>query len=499
MFFPVRPNNTPRSSKTSKNWKQRPKRSSQLSQVRSTPRDPTKDPEPDESTARSVSASTSLSDPPRRRSSMPGVDIDTAHSKEDVRTKQNIPTPDPTDLTEDNHDGGKENRASNGHTDNHHAPPSPPLTGLDQPASRKGTPDEEQGKEPKEKSSEKVKAKKSTIKIRTSDVNRSTSSLRSKKDEEANPSSKHDEPSRTRHRSSKSKASDEKKPKKRSSRSTMSPSRSNNTVRDIGWSLTTDPMLHLSPRTNSISLLENPPRRPLSRHPAVRLAQPHRIAIPRVMNPSNMDDTLRPAQRMGHLRPLPRRLKSPSLFPGWTICCSTGGLDAKVPRTLLAGPFPSDPFAQSATQPQQAAARVFEPFNRLLDDYSKVMSKNGSIAVATGYRSVARRLLDRLEAVFARDISSEPCSCLMCEREDIEERPEGLPAWPPFVMAPTTVDMGLGEEHVPMQKLDVDVPEEYREHFIRQSRKTKVAVDKWLSEQPDQASSAAPEEETMRR
>jgi hypothetical protein len=63
--------------------------------------------------------------------------------------------------------------------------------------------------------------------------------------------------------------------------------------------------------------------------------------------------------------------------------------------------------------------------------------------------------------------------------------------WPPFMMAPTTVDAGgSGDEHVPMQKLDIDVPEEYREHFIRQSRKTKVAVDKWLSEQNDPGTSA---------
>lgn len=185
-----------------------------------------------------------------------------------------------------------------------------------------------------------------------------------------------------------------------------------------------------------------------------------------------------------------------------------GGLENRVPRTLLAGPSPSDPFSQQATQPQLAAAHVFDPFNRRLDDYQKVMSKNGSLAVATGYRSVARRLLDRLEAVFARDISSEPCDCMMCEREDLEERPEGvswgevlelvsgrreLPMWPPFIMAASTVDSVPGEEHIPMQKLDVDVPEEYRDHFIRQSRKTKVAVDKWLSEQTEQASSA-PEE-----
>lgn len=40
-----------------------------------------------------------------------------------------------------------------------------------------------------------------------------------------------------------------------------------------------------------------------------------------------------------------------------------------------------------------------------------------------------------------------------------------------------------------MQNLDVDVPEEYREHYIRQSKKTKQSVDKWLASQPDNPSS----------
>jgi hypothetical protein len=97
----------------------------------------------------------------------------------------------------------------------------------------------------------------------------------------------------------------------------------------------------------------------------------------------------------------------------------------------------------------------------------------------------------------------------MCDHEELEERPEGvswgevlelasgrreLPMWPPFMMAHSSMDSGMpGEEHIPMQKLDIDVPEEYRDHFMRQSRKTKLAVDKWLSEQ-NEAVTSAPEE-----
>ncbi|KFY29073.1 hypothetical protein V493_02569, partial [Pseudogymnoascus sp. VKM F-4281 (FW-2241)] len=58
--------------------------------------------------------------------------------------------------------------------------------------------------------------------------------------------------------------------------------------------------------------------------------------------------------------------------------------------------------------------KVFGPFYSLLDQYETVLDKNGSVAVATGYRSIARKLLDRLENVFARELSAEGCTCIMC-------------------------------------------------------------------------------------
>jgi hypothetical protein len=172
---------------------------------------------------------------------------------------------------------------------------------------------------------------------------------------------------------------------------------------------------------------------------------------------------------------------------------------------------------QELFRPELVAPKLFEPFSGLLDDYEQVMARNGSLAVATGYRSVARRLLDRLEAVFARDISSETCVCVMCapeEKVDDAEEASGvswgeilelvsgrqeLPPWPPFNIG-NAIRFGLGisisehQQHVPMQKLDIDVPEEFREHYIRQSRKTKDAVDKWLSRQPEQSNSPPPDE-----
>lgn len=287
----------------------------------------------------------------------------------------------------------------------------------------------------------------------------------------------------------------------------MSPSQS--TVRDVGPESTVG--------SDATSIAPNQqytvPRKPMTPPTKPPSRNQNRSAASHRHTPS--DDSIdygrpvMPGPGFGAPPPPPPPPQVPVTIPRVDYLLQHGGLDHRVPRTLLPVPATSDPFSQSANQPQLAAAKVFDQFSHLLDDYQKVMSKNGSLAVATGYRSVARRLLDRLETVFARDISSEACNCLMCEREDAEERPEGvswgevlelvsgrreLPMWPPFMMVASTVDAGSpGEEHIPMQKLDVDVPEEYRDHFIRQSRKTKVAVDKWLSEQTESASSA-PEE-----
>jgi hypothetical protein len=174
--------------------------------------------------------------------------------------------------------------------------------------------------------------------------------------------------------------------------------------------------------------------------------------------------------------------------------------------------------------PPEEYAKIFNPLHKRLDDYLHVLRHNGSLAVATGYKSVARRLLDKLSQVFARDISSQKCDCVICkttpqptlsDEEDsgvswgeilefVAGRRE-LPQWPPFSIAPEGANLGLGLMNTmgvmnpsgaipkPMQKLDVDVPEEYRDHYIRQNQKTKKAVQSWLSQQPELPSSP-PEE-----
>ncbi|KAF2684977.1 hypothetical protein K458DRAFT_417819 [Lentithecium fluviatile CBS 122367] len=183
-----------------------------------------------------------------------------------------------------------------------------------------------------------------------------------------------------------------------------------------------------------------------------------------------------------------------------------GGLNRPVPRTLLAAIDGEDVTAYNqymsprVTGPQVHDARnLFKPMQKLLDDYNAVIDTNGSLAVATGYRSVARRLLDRLEAVFARNISCEHCQCIMCLGQPIVEDQAGvnwgeilelvsgrcdLPSWPP--LEPSSVNgLGIAELEDPCQRIDVDVPEKFREHYAQQSRKTKVAVQSWLSNQQE--------------
>jgi hypothetical protein len=183
-----------------------------------------------------------------------------------------------------------------------------------------------------------------------------------------------------------------------------------------------------------------------------------------------------------------------------------GGLSRPVPRTLLAA-LEGEPVAAynqymspRVAGPQVHDARTFfKPMQRLIDDYNAVIDTNGSLAVATGYRSVARRLLDRLEAVFARNISSECCECIMCLGQSVHEDHAGvnwgeilelvsgrcdLPSWPP--LEPSSANgLGIADLEDPCQRIDVDVPEKFREHYAQQSRKTKVAVQSWLSNQQE--------------
>lgn len=223
------------------------------------------------------------------------------------------------------------------------------------------------------------------------------------------------------------------------------------------------------------------------------------------------DSAMNTPSSMGGPPPPPPPPHIPINVPKVDYLLQNGGLHHTVPRNLLyAGkPMAVQQAAMSPGQPSVVVANLFEPYSQLLTDFEKVMSKSGSLAVATGYRSVARRLLDRLEAVFARDLSAEICTCTICRYDDdraddirgvswgeILEMVSGrkdLPSWPPFAFIPSPKGLGLDIDlQTPMQKLDIDVPEEYREHYIRQSQKTKQTVDRWLNRQGGNEPSSPP-------
>lgn len=194
-----------------------------------------------------------------------------------------------------------------------------------------------------------------------------------------------------------------------------------------------------------------------------------------------------------------------------------GGLSRPVSKMLLSTTpnyLSQNSTPRASTPMPSEIERIFGPYFTVLDQYETVISKNGSLAVATGYRSVARRLLDRLENVFNRDLSSEGCLCVMCQKLDQDEGSRGLgwgdvlewvsgrrelPVWPAFDFATLGVKtaddltgLGLSDGRTGIDparprspvKIDPDVAEEFREHYLQQSKKTKLVVDRWLSSCP---------------
>ncbi|KAI1423907.1 hypothetical protein F5Y12DRAFT_755265 [Xylaria sp. FL1777] len=175
-----------------------------------------------------------------------------------------------------------------------------------------------------------------------------------------------------------------------------------------------------------------------------------------------------------------------------------GGLHHAVSKHFLSvlprqnGTRPSDP-------PLTGCETMFAPFFNLLNQYQTVLQKQGSIAVATGHKSVARRLLDRLEDVFSRDLPTEGCTCIMCEQTpeehqglgwgEVLERVGGrveMPSWPPFDLSSVVATAIESTAELPPRpaspvKLDPDIAEEFREHYLRQTKKVRMSVDKWMN------------------
>ncbi|KAL1838879.1 hypothetical protein VTJ49DRAFT_2103 [Mycothermus thermophilus] len=175
-----------------------------------------------------------------------------------------------------------------------------------------------------------------------------------------------------------------------------------------------------------------------------------------------------------------------------------GGLPHPVPRTFLSV-LPRQNGTRPSNPPLQGAETLFAPFFNLLNQYQTVLSGHGSIAVATGHRTIARRLLDRLENVFSRDLPPEGCPCIMCELSGLPHRGLGwgevlervsgrveLPPWPPFdfsVLSSKAVEDLADAPPRPSSpvNMDPDIAEEFREVYLRQTKRVRAAVDKWMA------------------
>lgn len=452
------------------------------------------------------------------KTSLPYPSFSKAHSKEAVGSREDVAkqrlsyyTPDPTDL-----ERGKENGAVDGvQPTAGAAPPSPPETTMDQKSRTEkpkvDTVKVERKRSDLQKAADDLKRRlgraKSDVtdrKDRESRPSRSRNSLResSKEEDRYNLSARRSKPSTLRPKqptvedSASSTASQLKPPS--SVQSTAKSEDTNGSTIDSGATerpISPRPDRDSSPATGP----DSSPRTPTLTEPNFPPSwkeTPAFSAVSTSMMPGGVGESPMPPPP-----PPPPQVLQPKV----DYLIQHGGLPQPVPRNLQ-GALPPSQTPQTGSAPLES---IFAPFHDLFDKYDRVMARSGSIAVATGYRSVARRLLDRLEAVFARDISSETCTCVLCQScpdydMDIDDKRgvswgeileyvcgrQELPQWPAFVMDSTQTGLGILPGHEPpMQKLDVDVPEEFRDHYIRQSKKTKQSVDKWLESQPHQPSS----------
>lgn len=484
----------------------------------------------------------SVSSPGASKTSLPYPSFSKAHSKEAVNPRVDIYTPDPTDLGRDRQ--GKDGAAAPA-TVHRCDPPSPPLTNVEAPTrvgSANSTRAREEGKkaEFQQREGPLDTGQKNEIGSRFS-TSKSSLHHAAAVDEVSDISS----PSRS---SDSRSASPGTQPRPAKAQNQPSSQGSRPSTRSVsGSSSQPSTVTEAATESDATSIAPNqPPASSPSKPSFIRNATPaqRQTSLPREPSPkasaspsfqgsdnqnppieifvdeaSQLESTAPPPPV--HASPLPPPPPPPVMMPPEIprvdYLLQNGGLPRLVSRSLLRSQAVGRvPLYQQYTSPQISGPptaevdRLFAPLQGLLDDYAAVISNNGSIAVATGYRSVARRLLDRLEHVFIRNISSETCRCIICQSslhaavsddeetglswgeilEFVSGRRE-LPPWPPFSITADPNGLGISstETKVPMQKLDIDVPEEYREHYFRQSQKTKAVVQSWLARQPEFPSS----------
>lgn len=428
------------------------------------------------------------------RISLPYPTFSKAHSKEAVHSRDDLSassprksdplTPEPTDLSE----GHKERPRSPDYNDTprskkENRPPSPPDTEVSSKKYRSRTPDAAR-EEKKERPSSRLSA-----------LSRS--------------GSRHDDRSRV---SSKSKASSQatffKTPAYVASGENMArergPSRSSS-KRSLSSKNGKRPDLvdaDSSPDSAQDSSPKTPTQTPPLPHPMLSAEdekRPHSYTPFHQPEPE-ITPSATPAADFDGAPPPPPPPPAPDVHeaPRIDYLLQFGGLPHPVPKHFLSV-LPRQNGTRPSNPPLAGAQTLFAPFFHLLDQYNAVLDKSGSIAVATGHRSVARRLLDRLENVFSRELPPDGCNCVVCESGSGPHRGLGwgevlewvsgrieLPQWPPFDLAELGLKAAELSADLPPRpdspiKIDPDIAEEFRDHYLRQSKKVRGAVDKWLS------------------
>ncbi|KAI9884169.1 MAG: hypothetical protein M1823_004058 [Watsoniomyces obsoletus] len=437
--------------------------------------------------------------PASSKTSLPYPSFSKAHSKESVSRDLHVDvfTPQPTDLAAEHKDSPRSsspprNKDSTAKVNTGPAavPPSPPLTSASE-ATRNRSPAKSRRKESKSE----LKNKRSKGEVVTkSAVNRKEKQEKSGEDAQA---------------------AQPTKPRVAPRQATVQ-TEVGSTVDSEGTTIT-----EVLPRHNPASVLSSINPASTSEAPPARSVTP-RAAVDVGRQPVDIDNRISglsqepswAAQQSPQPPPPPPPPSVPVNIPRVDYLLVNGGLTHNVPRRLVEAYTGSTPgqtapsYPHLSAQAESVLSSIFTPFHQLLREYETVLSKNGSVAVATGYRSIARRLLDRLEAVFARDISSELCTCSQCRQLNAsEESPYGLgwgdilewvsgrkevPPWPPFdfdalgrLRDDLKIDTAAGGKSriVRPASVDPDLPSEFRDHYRRQTKKKKEEVDRWLAAQ----------------
>lgn len=469
------------------------------------------------------------------RISLPYPGFSRAHSKEAIVSRESLAIPSHTNpLTPDQTDvdtgipGGEETHHQPSTNDQTDRPPSPPETDID--PNKEAIEEEEAnaGEEtpkPAETLASETTPRVETPRIQvpeevlTEESTKSASPLEALKEEALSGLPLRDEPvSRPRSRTTVSRSASRNENSRVSRRSVSSSqatyvkplsSKSKDKLRSesrsskIKRTTSTRSHRHLEPEegeTSPSSVPDSSPKTPTqtAQFPPSDMYPSNKPEPPTVEDMETFASLHQTAAAPSPLPPPPPPVLNVSDVPRVDYLLQNGGLAYPAPKNFLAA-LPRQNGTRPSNPPLVGAETLFAPFFNLLDQYNTVLNKQGSIAVATGHRSVARRLLDRLENVFSRDLPPNGCSCVMCEAGheihrglnwgDVLEWVSGrieLPPWPPVDLAEIGTKAAEVSAELPPRpqspvKLDPDIAEEFREHYLRQTKKVRSAVDRWLS------------------